>query len=58
MRYLPLTALLIIVVANQALAAAPLEFKHGVALYPDNSGGKRSVHVIIDERELLDSFGY
>jgi hypothetical protein len=58
MRYLPLTALLIIFVANQALAAAPLEFKHGVALYPDNSEGKRSVHVIVDERELLDSFGY
>jgi hypothetical protein len=35
-----------------------LQFRNGIALYPDNSGGKRSIHVVIDKTALLDYFGY
>ena len=58
MRCSKLAILCIIIGANQALAATPLQFRNGIALYPDNSGGKRSIHVVIDKTALLDSFGY
>jgi hypothetical protein len=58
MRRSKLAILCVIIGANHVLAAAPLQFRNGIALYPDNSGGKRSIHVVIDKTALLDSFGY
>ena len=58
MRRSKLAILCIVIGTNQALAATPLQFRKGIALYPDNSRGKRSIHVVIDKTALLDSFEY
>jgi hypothetical protein len=52
-----LSGLCIIIRANQVLAATTLQFRNGIALYPNNSGGKKSIHVVIDKTAVLDSFG-